>query len=178
MNISINHCVLFVSCDVYSIDRQRACYWTLQSVRATIVFSVNGVLRSVCASVEWYVTVSCMKRQTMYVWRNIETGSFSYCCSWGGKNKCYVFCVRVCSLGYPACNAHTCIMLSSVACPAVQNFSTLSHKRHDFIFLKMLSTKCVFWFSLQLLFETFLVLRITKRDVIKNVYWSSCKVPF
>ena len=34
----------------------------------------------------------------------------------------------------------------------------------------------VFWFSLQLLSETFLVLRSTERDVITNVYWSSCKI--
>jgi hypothetical protein len=42
---------------------------------------------------------------------------------------------------------------------------------------KSLNTKCVFWFSLQLLFETFLILRRTEWDMIKNVYWSSCKVP-
>jgi len=34
----------------------------------------------------------------------------------------------------------------------------------------------VFWFSLQLLYETFLILRRTERDTIRNVYWSSCKV--
>ena len=34
---------------------------------------------------------------------------------------------------------------------------------------------CVF--SLQLLFETFLILRRTERDMMKPVYWSSCKVP-
>jgi len=45
-------------------------------------------------------------------------------------------------------------------------------------FMKMLlNTKCVFWFSLQLLSEAFLILRRTERDMIKNVYWSSCKVP-
>ena len=39
------------------------------------------------------------------------------------------------------------------------------------------NTKCVFWFSLQILSETFLILRRTERDIIKNVYWSSCEVP-
>jgi len=34
----------------------------------------------------------------------------------------------------------------------------------------------VFWFSLQLLRETFFILR-TERDMTKNVYRSSCKVP-
>jgi len=42
---------------------------------------------------------------------------------------------------------------------------------------KLLNTKCVFWFSLQLLSETFLILRWTEGDIIKNVYQSSCKVP-
>jgi len=35
-------------------------------------------------------------------------------------------------------------------------------------------TQNVFWFSVQLLFETFLVLRRTERDMIKNVHWSVC----
>ena len=35
---------------------------------------------------------------------------------------------------------------------------------------------CVF-FSLQLLFETFLTLRRIERDMAKNIYWASCKVP-
>jgi hypothetical protein len=30
-------------------------------------------------------------------------------------------------------------------------------------------------FSLQILSETLLILRITERDMIKNVYWSSSK---
>ena len=38
---------------------------------------------------------------------------------------------------------------------------------------KSLNIKCVFWFSLQLLFETFLILRRIQRDVI-NVTTSSC----
>ena len=56
-----------------------------------------------------------------------------------------------------------------------QNFPTLSHKLHYFR-KKSLNTKCVFWFSLQLLFETFLILRKTERDIIKNVYRSWCEV--
>jgi len=35
---------------------------------------------------------------------------------------------------------------------------------------------CVFLFFLQLLSETFLILRINERDIIKNVYRSSCKI--
>ena len=36
--------------------------------------------------------------------------------------------------------------------------------------------KCVFWFSLQLWSETFIILR-NERDMIINVYWCSCNVP-
>ena len=39
---------------------------------------------------------------------------------------------------------------------------------------RLLSIKCVFWFSLRLSPETFLILRRTVRDVIIPVYWSSC----
>ena len=41
----------------------------------------------------------------------------------------------------------------------------------------LLKIKCVFWFSLQLLCETFLILRRTERGMIKNLHWSSCEVP-
>ena len=34
-----------------------------------------------------------------------------------------------------------------------------------------------FELSLQLLSETFLILRIPGPDMVKNVHWSSCKVP-
>ena len=33
---------------------------------------------------------------------------------------------------------------------------------------KLLNTKCIFWFSVQLLSETFLILRRTERDIIKS----------
>jgi len=60
-----------------------------------------------------------------------------------------------------------CAILSSVPCPALQYFPTLSHKRHDFRGeKKLLNTKCVFLFSLQLLSETFLILRIFNFEFI------------
>ena len=42
---------------------------------------------------------------------------------------------------------------------------------------KLLNIKFVFRFSLQLLSETFLILRRTERDMIVSVYRSSCNVP-
>jgi len=68
-----------------------------------------------------------------------------------------------------------CAILSSVACPALQYFSTLSHKWHEFQ-KELLNVKCVFWFSLQCLSETFLILRRTERD-IKKVTWFLYRVP-
>jgi len=41
---------------------------------------------------------------------------------------------------------------------------------------KLLNVKFVFQFSLQLLSQTFLIVRRRERDVIIKVYWSSCKV--
>ena len=35
----------------------------------------------------------------------------------------------------------------------------------------------MFWCTLELLYETFLVLIRNEGDIIKNEYWSSCKVP-
>ena len=72
---------------------------------------------------------------------------------------------------------HATRMRHIVICglPSCKYFSTISHKRHDFR-KRLLNTKCVFWFSLQLLSETFPILR-TERGMIKNVYRSSCTVP-
>ena len=69
-----------------------------------------------------------------------------------------------------------CAILSSVACPALQYFSTFSHIRHDFRKKKIFNGKCVLIF-LQFLSETFLILRRIERHTIKNVYLSSCEVP-
>jgi hypothetical protein len=62
-----------------------------------------------------------------------------------------------------------------VAWPTL-HFSTLSHGRQDFR-KKLLNTKCVFWFSLQRLSETFLILRRIRRHITANLPSSSGKVP-
>ena len=96
---------------------------------------------------------------------NSDTCSTSHCWWW-----------KVCSPIYPACKGHTphCRLLS------VWLYNIFSHYLiNGTIFeKKLLITKCVFWFSLQRLSETFLILIRTERDMIKNVYWSSRKVPF
>jgi hypothetical protein len=42
---------------------------------------------------------------------------------------------------------------------------------------KLLKTKCVFWFSLQLLSRTFLILRRIQRDIVKNIKSRHVKYP-
>ena len=64
-----------------------------------------------------------------------------------------------------------------VACPSLQYFPTLSHKRYDFRKKKLLNTKCVFWFPLQLLSETFLILRRNERHTIKSFSGLHVKYP-
>jgi hypothetical protein len=55
-------------------------------------------------------------------------------------------------------------------------FFALSHKRQDFRERKK-ECKIYVLFSLQILSETFLILRRTERNVMKNIYYFSCKYP-
>jgi hypothetical protein len=86
----------------------------------------------------------------------------------------YAECVSVALIIQQAKCMH-CTILSSVACLALPYFSTLSH--NDPWEKELLNIKSVFWFSLQLLPETFLILRRMKWNIIKNVHRSSHKVP-
>ena len=103
---------------------------------------------------------------------NIELLSLKRC--WWKTNKYYTFWVSVCSLRYPACNAHApyCHLSSAPLYHIFPQYLINSM----FLGKKLLNTKCVFWFPVQLLSETFLILRRTERDMIKNVYRSACKV--
>jgi len=70
--------------------------------------------------------------------------------------------VCVCSLRYPARNAHApyCHLW-----PAPLYHIFPHYLINDTIFeKKLLNTKCVFWFSVQLLSETFFILRRNERD--------------
>jgi len=69
-----------------------------------------------------------------------------------------------------------CAILASVAWPPLQYFSTLSHKWDNF-FKKNYWIQNLFWFSLQLLSETFLNLRRTERDMIKKYIGLNVKSP-
>jgi hypothetical protein len=93
------------------------------------------------------------------------------------RNMCYIPWVCVCSLRYPACNARAPYFhLWTVRFYNI--FPNYLSKRHDFRKKNIGTKKCVFSFSLQHLSETFLILGRTERDMNKNIYWASCKVPF
>jgi len=87
----------------------------------------------------------------------------------------YSNCVHICSLRYTVCNAHApyCHLWPA---PLYNIFP--HYLINGTIFEKpLLKTKCLFWFSLQLMSETFFILRRNERDTIKCVYWSSCTYP-
>jgi len=61
-----------------------------------------------------------------------------------------------------------CAVLSSATSPALQNFFYFING--TFFGRKLLNTKCVFLFSLQLLSETFLILRRIQQDMIMKMH--------
>jgi len=80
----------------------------------------------------------------------------------------------VCNLTYPARNAHAPYYH---AWPVWLYNAFPHYLLNETIFENaLLYIKCVFSFSPRFS-ETFLVLRRIERDIIKNVHWSSCKVP-
>jgi hypothetical protein len=89
--------------------------------------------------------------------RNMEKRSLNHCCSATTVRITYSERIPV-ALVILSSMQCTCAILSSVACLALQYFSTVSHKRHDFRKKKSLNTKCLFWFSLEILSGTFLIL--------------------
>ena len=81
-----------------------------------------------------------------------------------------------CRLRYPACKAHALYYVAICGlCDSYRIF--LQYVLNGTILgEKLLNIKCVFWFSVQLLCETFLVVRI-QWEIAINVRTSSCKVP-
>ena len=84
--------------------------------------------------------------------------------------------VSVCGLSCPGCNGHAqyCHLWP------VRLYNTFPHyliRGRIFEKKKLLNTKCVFLFHLQLLSETFLILRRTERDMIKIYILVLCIVP-
>ena len=92
------------------------------------------------------------------------------------SNKYYMFRVYVYCFRYSACMVHGpyCHLWPARIYYIFPHYlinGTIKKK-------KLRSVKCVFRFFLQRLSETFLILRRNERDMVVNVYRSSCKVPF
>jgi len=84
--------------------------------------------------------------------------------------------VRIFSLRYPACEANVPYFQMWLA-TLYNNYR--NYLLNDTIFRgagkKTLNTKCVIWFSLQLLSQTHFILTIIKGNFIINEHRSSCK---
>ena len=117
-------------------------------------------------------------REAVFVWRNTETRSRNRYCLGKAISITYLFWVRVFSRTYPACNTHTpyCVHIVICGLSASTIFFHIIWKMALLSGKKLLHMTCVFWFSLLLFSETFLILRIIKRGTIINVHRSSCKV--
>ena len=82
-------------------------------------------------------------------------------------------CLRMCSLMHPACHAQALYCLQ----PLSLHYIFRHYLINGTIFgTESLNIKCVFWFSLQHLFEIFLVLRRIRRVIVINVKASFCEV--
>jgi hypothetical protein len=90
---------------------------------------------------------------------------------------CVTVCHHISPAFCPICNAHSPYYIVICDLSGCTIFFHITSQTARFFEKKLLNTKCVFWFSLQLLSETFLISRRTERDIIKNVYRSSCEVP-
>jgi hypothetical protein len=79
-----------------------------------------------------------------------------------------------CSLTYPACTAHAlyCIVICGLSGATIR-FGVINCTIFE---KKILNLKCAFTFSLQVLSQTFLILRRLWRDIAINVETSSCKM--
>ena len=93
------------------------------------------------------------------------------------SNKYYIFWVWGFRFTYPACKEHApyCHLWSfQLYCTFPHyliNSTTFGGRR------EVIEHETVFWLCLQVLSETFLILRRNERDITINVYTSSYKVP-
>ena len=81
------------------------------------------------------------------------------------------------SFSYPACKAHAPFYIVTCGFSDYHIFPHYLIKRRAFGEKQLLNPKYVFWLSLQLLSETFLILRRMQLDTIINACCYSCKVP-
>jgi hypothetical protein len=115
-----------------------------------------------------------MASNVLYMWLNIVASLHYHCCCRKEINimsACQYSC-----LSCLACKAHVpCYVICGLSGCTI--FFHIISQMARFAEKKLFNVKCEFRFSLQLLSETFLILRRIQRDAIINVHRSSCKVP-
>jgi hypothetical protein len=118
--------------------------------------------------------------QSQRIWRQYNPPPVIYMLHTEEQDRQCVYTsnIQVCSHDHCCFTKERSITYSdsvSVACLAGPYISSFSQKQHNFL-KKLLNIKCAFWFSLQVLSETCLILRGIQQDIIKNTYQSSCKI--
>jgi len=97
----------------------------------------------------------------------------------------YIFYVCVCRLSFPAYNAHApyYIVICGLAHSTI--FFHLNSKTALFSGTKLLNSKCLFGFSLQILSETFLILHVMYRLLLSDfsemwmyIFWKYSNIKF
>jgi hypothetical protein len=109
-------------------------------------------------------------RQTMYYKRNTEARSRNHC--WRGE----AVSIKYVQPELPSMQS-ACTVLFCHLWPVWLYHIFPHYLINGTIFgKKLLNIQCVFWFSLQLLSETFLIIRRIQRDIVINAHRSSCEV--
>jgi hypothetical protein len=104
--------------------------------------------------------------------RNFEARSCNHCCSGKAVNVTYSEYVSVALVIPLEC---ACALSYGHLWPVWFNHIFPHYLINDKILEKITNMKCVFWFSLQLLPESLLILRF-ERDIIINLYMSLSKI--
>jgi len=110
----------------------------------------------------------------MHLWRKTEVRACNHCCHAKAVSITYSESAFV-ALGIK----HAISMRHIVICGLPGSTIYFYDMSNGTIFEKKVieHKMCVCWFCLQFLSEIFLILRRSKRDMIKNVSWCSSKVP-
>ena len=124
----------------------------------------------------WWRHINSVGQQDSNVRKTQQSGSFMQPLLQLKSNEYYTTWVRV-FIALVTQHATRMRHIANCGLPRSAVFSP-HYLINGTFFGKMSSnTKCVFWFSLQRLSETFLILRRNDRYMIENVYRSSCTVP-
>jgi len=149
------------------LDARRVRWSKFQTEDPILEWRVELLSGALCPlRVKWYTFLHARDNKT----RNIRTtwqweAFVQPLLLWKGY-KYYILSVCLCSLRY-------CLLRPARLFGIFPHF-LINGKIFE---RKSFMIKCGFWFSVQILSETFLILRRTEWDMIRSVYWSSCKVP-